>query len=486
MTQQDYPLWNRTTWIGPALLVVIATVFGTVFGIVLSAAADRTVWFVAPLFLVGVTVLVAVFIRPLWACSLIFLAVAAGNQVLPGVPLGLQVVHAMCALALASVSLSLLAGASADRLLRLELRLPLVFAGISVAGAIISTAISVDRSKSLKVTATLLAGLLLAAAIIIVARTGRHVLLLTRVAAIGSMVVTLPSLAGGAQLVSVYGGSIVKNRPEGSFSDPNELGCYSAIAMMLCLGWFIAARRRLERAVALIAAAGAGAALSLSLSRGAWIGAGVGILVLVFLHPGTRKAVAWLGLAAVSLGGISMLAIPGGGPVQVVFTRVMSISQPQENPYDVRPITWQEALREFVANPVLGNGPGTFSVLNSQSPSPLQFYPREHAHNGLLTIAAENGGLGLIAFVGLAVGIAIAVRSRAKALRATRRWNELGLLAGSAAALAALCGHLLVDYPLRNPMLMVIVWAVIGLALAASAIPTSPAAGAEIYASRPQ
>jgi putative inorganic carbon (HCO3(-)) transporter len=178
------------------------------------------------------------------------------------------------------------------------------------------------------------------------------------------------------------------------------------------------------------------------------------------------------GALAVGLAGL--LAFSSSGPVGVVLDRLTSVSDPGGNPYDVRPITWGEALREFSEQPVLGNGPGTFGVLSAQSPSELQFYPREHAHNGLLTISAETGSVGAIALIGLGVTLVVTVRGGARRLRATHRFEDLGVLAGGAAALAALTGHLTVDFPLRNPVLMVTVWAVIGVVLAATAVPASP------------
>jgi O-antigen ligase len=172
-----------------------------------------------------------------------------------------------------------------------------------------------------------------------------------------------------------------------------------------------------------------------------------------------------------------LLLLPSSGPVGVVLDRVTSVGDPNGNPYDVRPITWHEAVREFSDRPVLGNGAGSFSVLSGQSPSELQFYPREHAHNGLLTVAAEMGSVGALSLIGMVVSVAFAIRRRASRLRAARRWDDLGVLAGGAGALAALAGHLVVDYPLRNPVLMITVWAVLGLVLAATAIPAAPRHG---------
>ena len=49
------------------------------------------------------------------------------------------------------------------------------------------------------------------------------------------------------------------------------------------------------------------------------------------------------------------------------------------------------------------------------------------------------------------------------------RGRTLGLVVGSTGALVALSVHLMVDYPIRNPVLMITAWSVTGLLLAAGA-----------------
>lgn len=467
--------------LGPATVAVIACA-GVLGGLALASLGQATSTAAVPLAVAAAVGVVLVLVRPLWACALVFATTAFGNNGLPGAPLGLQIVHGVCVLALAAVLFSVVSGAPADRVRRPELRLPLLFSAALVFGAVLSTATSIDSEKSGKVAATLATGLLITVAMIVVGRTGRQLRILLAVAALGSLLVTVPALADARNLTAVYGGAIVKNRPTTAFADPNELGSYAAMSFLLALGWLIAARGRREQAVAGVAALASVAALALSLSRGAWLGAAVGLVALVVIHPKARRPVAAVALAGVTATLAGLLMFPSSGPVEVVLHRVTSVSDPAGNPYDVRPITWQEALREFSERPVLGNGPGSFSVLSAQSPSELQFYPRMHAHNGLLTVAAEMGSFGALALIGMAVTLVIAVRGRARRLRAAHRWDDLGVLAGGAAALSALAAHLVVDYPLRNPVLMVTVWAVVGMVLAATAIPAAPRAGARTVA----
>lgn len=420
---------------------------------------------------VAATVVVLAASRPVWALTLVFLAAALGNMVLPGVPMGLQLIHGLCVLGLAAVAFGVVNGAATDRLARPEVRLPLVFASILVLAAIISTGISISPGYSVKHTLTLTGGLLLAAAIIGVGRTWRRLRLFVAAATVGSLAVTIPALLNAGQMVSLYGGSVVQNRAIGSFTDPNTFGSFCMIIVFLGMSWLITASQSWERFVAFVGVVAAMGALTMSLSRGAWLGTVLGGVVLVLLDRRARKLVA--SFALVGAGGfiLALLLLPGGGVASIAVDRALSSSDQSTNPYDVRPITWREALREFDNAPVFGNGPGSFSVLSASSDSELQFYPRRHAHNGFLTFAAETGAVGAVAFIGLAASLTLAIRNRSRRLRAARRWPESGILAGAAAALAGIFGHLLVDYPFRNPVMMIMVWAVIGVALAVIAMP---------------
>lgn len=473
-------------WKSPSVLAGIL-VAGVVLGIGVGLLGTSKGPGAALLGVVIVAVAVGVFARPLWACALVFAAVGLGNRALDDVAPGMQVIHVVCALALLAVAFALIAGTPADRLRRPEVRMPLLFASTLVLVAGISTALSVSPEKSIRMASTLAIGLLLAGAVLITARTGPSLRILLGVAVLGSVFVTVPALFGASQLSAVYGGSIVKHRPNGgAFTDPNELGSYAAMAALLAVGWLLAARSRVERITAGAGAAIAVAALAVSLSRGAWLGTVIGGAVLVAIHPKARRPAAWTALACVIAGLFTALVLPSAGIATVVLDRLNSVSDPGGNPYDVRPITWREAVREFEHAPVVGNGPASFSVLSGQSPSELQFYPRKHAHNGLLTIAAEMGSAGALSAIGLVVCLVVSVRGRARRLRDTGRWSELGALAGPAAALAALCGHLTVDYPLRNPTLMVVIWAVLGLLLAAVAMPVDRTSGDfSLYAGLP-
>jgi len=230
------------------------------------------------------------------------------------------------------------------------------------------------------------------------------------------------------------------------------------------------------------AAAGLGAvALAASLSRGAWIGAGLGLLVLLCLvRPGTRwrllaglvAAAATVVLAGAAFGRQPLLAVVGD--------RAASLVAGQRNPYEERSAIWQEALRQWQAHPLLGTGPGGYPVLAAPGGGPLATVRPGHAHSLPLTVAAEQGLLGLTA---LAVAVAAGGAGVLAALRRNGRQGGAGagereLLAGAGSALATVLGQGAVDYPLRNPVLVTLTWLLVGLLAAAVTAPLFTTASA--------
>lgn len=427
-------------------------------------------------------------VLPLWAVALVFAGPAVGERPLPGTGGALQVVHLVCGSAIAVTAVWTLAGRlsvgevlSRRTLGHRMLWAPLWFGTGLVAAAAASTLQAANQLRGLKVTATYTAGWLLLLAVLLVATTPGRLRTLVGTAVVGSLTVTVPILSQAERLKPVYGGAVVRNRAQSIFADPNQFGCYAALIVLLAVGWFLAAPQRWERVLAAAGGSGAAAALVLSLSRGAWLGTAAGLAVVALLHPGVRRALLALGALGATLvaaGVLVSLTAPAEartGPAarltEVVVDRVAVIDDRAANPHDVRPITWREAVRQFRLHPVLGNGPGSFSTLAAESPSVIQFAPRLHAHNALLHLGAETGVVGLFAGVGFAGSCGLVALVTARRLRRgeisseTRR--RLGLVAGATGALTALSVHLMVDYPIRNPVLMITAWSVTGLLLAA-------------------
>ncbi|TQS45505.1 O-antigen ligase family protein [Cryptosporangium phraense] len=418
---------------------------------------------------------------PIAAVALVFAAPAVGDRPIPGGGGELQVVHVVCVSAIAVTGLWVLAGRLPIRsaLRRPEIRPPLWFGAGLVAAAAASTSMAADPVRGLKVTATYAAGWLVLLAILLVAKSLGRLRTLVGAAVVGSLAVTLPILSQAERLKPVYGGAVVRNRAQSIFADPNQFGCYAALIVLLAVGWFLAASQRWERVLAVAGGSGALAALVLSLSRGAWLGTAAGLVTVAVLHPGVRRAlVAAVAVSATLLAAGLLVSLtapaevrggPAAGLVEVVVDRLAVIDDRAANPHDVRPITWREAVRQFRERPVLGNGPGSFSRLAAESPSVLQFAPRLHAHNVLLQLGAETGVVGLAAGVSFAGSCGLAALAAARELRRRADGRTLGLVAGATGALVALSVHLMVDYPIRNPVLMIFAWSVAALLLAAHA-----------------
>jgi putative inorganic carbon (HCO3(-)) transporter len=214
------------------------------------------------------------------------------------------------------------------------------------------------------------------------------------------------------------------------------------------------------------------AAMALSLSRGAWIGFALGSVVLVVMLPPARRVLGVvmpvLLLVALGMGAFA----PSNPQVQVIGARLKSISG-EKNPYDSRPAIWAEARREVRTHPVFGEGAGTFPVASVTATSQSRTTYAAHAHNLLLTWAAETGLPGAALIVGLMGHLAVLASRARRRVGKTGRAADLSVLAGSAAALVAVFGQGLVDYTLRNSVIVVAVFGLVGVLLAAARVAES-------------
>ena len=258
-----------------------------------------------------------------------------------------------------------------------------------------------------------------------------------------------------------YGGAVVAGRATGIFTQPNQLGTFAAAGCLIGIGLTIAGRSARERALLAMATGTCLVGLLLSLSRGAWIGFGIGIIVLLAKVPQTRAALLLatppLFLIALLLGSFA----PTSPESQVVGQRLRSIAG-QQNPYDSRPVIWDEAIREIRADPLTGQGPGNFPVASTSERAASRTVFADHAHNQVLTWAAENG----LPAAGLAVALGVALHSRLRRVARVLAGPTRATVAGLAAALAAVAGQGMVDYTLRNTVVATTVFLLLGCAFA--------------------
>lgn len=253
-----------------------------------------------------------------------------------------------------------------------------------------------------------------------------------------------------------------EGRASGRFGSANVFAGLLAVLMMPALGRALQARAVGERLVWTAAAALMGAAIVLSGSRGGLLAAVLGVLLLGALAMRWRRFGA--GVAAAMMLVVMMGAVDtdhgrtSQGPASGRATSAVTSEMPSEfsrrwlgvTTVRQRMFYWQTGLEIWSVSPVLGRGPGAYSV----------FYPMHRrpgaqetafAHNWLVQWGTETGIVGLLLF-GAWAGAALVL-----GFRWWRRADGARALAAAmlAAAAVALAGGL-IEFTLqfREPYLV--------------------------------
>jgi putative inorganic carbon (HCO3(-)) transporter len=441
------------SWLGALGIAIAATIVGLAFGI-LGAELGPWVIVAVP---AGALLLASCLARPVVGVVLVFVSLPIALEELPVA--GLQVIDVAMVLAVGAVTVAVLVRRGSP-----DLRIPALGWGLALCGAaVLAIPGAIDPGRATTRVITLLAGLALAAAIVAACEQLADVRLLVGVLLGVGVVMTLLAFQDVAGLRAEAGGLVVRDRASGVFGDPNELGSFAVILLLVSLGMLIARVGPALRVLAGTAALLSVGALILSLSRGSWIGAGVGLIVLMVLVPGARRAL----LGALCVGvvvGVGIGAFRATAPeVQVVRERFGALTSSFDSPYDDRPQIWAEAQREITERPWFGWGPANFGLASARSGSESRRVGAEHAHNVVLTVGAEAGLLAVAFLIGLTISTAVVSWRSVHVLRSR---PEGIVLAGVGAALAGEVAHGLIDYTLGNPMLLAMVWALTGIVLA--------------------
>jgi putative inorganic carbon (HCO3(-)) transporter len=284
----------------------------------------------------------------------------------------------------------------------------------------------------------------------------------------------LPEVSG---LRVRYGAGLISGRPTGIFAQPNELGGFGAVVACTGAATWLRGGRRWLRWLGLVALTVGLAATAMSFSRGAMIGVTLGLFVVAVGAGAARWRL--IGAGVLGLVVVAVLILTGTAPdrLATVGARLATVSSgAAANPYDDRPSIWREATQLIVERPVTGFGPTSFPEASARVRAP-ETWPQvrrplgqwrlqpgaDHAHNTLLTVGAE---LGLPA-VGLLVGTTAAVALAAfSALRRCRRGPVAMAALAGAGGLACFIGHGIVDFTLRNPILLTTLAVLVGLVIA--------------------
>jgi putative inorganic carbon (HCO3(-)) transporter len=438
-------------------------------GAVLAAVGARTTP-LAMLLPLGLVLLPVLLARPVLAPVLVLAAMALGDVDLPG-PLPLQLLDATVLTVVGVVVLARVA----DGLPPFPWVRQAGWAVALVSGALLSTAVAVDRGAAVKQVGILCVGLLLALTVLAVVERVDHLRALqAAIVAIGGGICAA-ALPSAGELQSVYAGAVVDNRATSVFGDPNELGAFAAVVLVLACGFGLAATRRAERLLAGAGGALGLAALLLSLSRGAWFGAVVGVAALAVLLPEARRNIGRLVVAAAVVAAV-LLGVAPGSPGEVAEERLSTLTNPGANPDELRPRAWHLAADLFASHPVLGIGPGGFTEAAGLA-GRGEVTGAAHAHNLLFTVGAEGGLLGVALLLGLAGALGTATWRQVRSPEIPS--GDRALLAAPAAALLVFVGQGAVDFTFRNASLLLLAWMLAGLLLAgqrlASVSPTRAA-----------
>ena len=456
---QEPIVGHRLVDAAPAVLVAtISMAIGVVLAFV-GASVGPLFMFAVP---AGILAAIAVLVRPWVGLVVLFLIYPVGYITIPAGGVEIELVQIAAALVTGLLMLRRLGSGATP----LPWAPQMWWAFMFVAWALVATPSALDQKAALTQDVLIVIGFLLALAVLAACRTieeARWGLAFLLVVGSGLVATGLSSLS---ELRAAFEGAVVAKRPRTVFDQPNDLGAFAAVVFMVGIGLSLGARLRWTRILAGLATAVALTSLIVSLSRGAWIGTAIASVFLLWILPEARRTAVRFGLPAVIiLAAVFGVVLPDPPPqIQVVQARLSTLSNPLDNPYDDRPAIWAEAMREIREDPLTGQGPGSFLRASSRSRSLAQTVGALHAHNTLLTVAAETGLPNVFFLMGFTVSIGLVV---IRSVRRLLRPRDRALVAGVGAALLALVGQGLVDFNLRNPLIFIVAWTLVGTLLVA-------------------
>jgi O-antigen ligase len=449
----------------PILRTIGLLAAGVAIGAILAAVSSRFIDMAPVAILVlgaGPVVMVLVLLHPMIGVVTVFASFAIGLQVALTVgPLNVQVVEAVILLVALLIAI--------QRILRghppLSWSWPLSWALGFVVWAGLAALYALDPGAAAKQVGSMAYGLGFAAVVLSVCRDMTDVKrLLASFVAVAALT-TLVALPAIDALRSEGASGIIRGRPVGIFTHPNELGAFCALATMAAVGLAFGSRTRRGRVAASACLVVLLAGLLASLSRGAWLGALAGIVMLVVTLPRVRRVVIAASVPVLIVAAL-LGSFAGTAPqVRIVGERLSALTARQ--PYDSRPDIWAEAVRQMREDPWTGVGPANFGVASERRASSAVIVSTSHAHNQFLNIGAEWGLPGLAMFVCFVVALGIVTRRGLRATRAPGRFRDRAIVAAVGAALLTRLVQGVVDTVLGNPVIDAAMWGLTGALLGA-------------------
>ena len=328
---------------------------------------------------------------------------------------------------------------------------------------------AVDTELALKQIALLCGGLVFMTVVLAACRRMADVRVILGSLSAVAAGIAIMGFASADEMRAEFGGSIATGRlVGGAFDHPNQLGVVCSMAALITVGLILGARSQWSRAAGVAALLLLVGGLMLSLSRGAWIGTMLGLLYLALVLPTARRAILLGGAPLVVIALFIGSFAPRNAQLEVVQQRFRALTV--KSPYDDRPAIWAEALREIRADPLTGQGPGGFPVASARAGSEATMVAAYHAHNLLLTWAAESGIPAAVLVVGFFIALGAVTHRAGRAALRQRDGKERAVIAAMFAAVIAILGQGLVDFTWRNAVVFFAVSGLAGCILAAGRV----------------
>lgn len=218
-------------------------------------------------------------------------------------------------------------------------------------------------------------------------------------------------------------------RINGIFFDPNILGRYVVMGILICLALAWVRRGRGELAALAIAIAVMTAALAVTFSRSSALMLMLGLVMLAARAVGVKRA---------ALTGAALLIVAGGaavatsGNVRHALTDSHRLERVSEGRFDLM----KGGLTIWREEPVVGAGLGGFETRFEQTLTPVEQRRVRVviSHNSPITVLSEGGVVGFALFLALigGAGWAVARGSRTQGDLGWARWTLASIIAGIA------------------------------------------------------
>ena len=366
--------------------------------------------------------------------------------------------------------------------------------GLFFIAAALSLAFAQDRRVSLEAMPPLLASVLLFYLLVDLWRAGRGPEIVPSLVIVGSFVPLLslieylawyggllpvPLRSGDGSWLSVAGWAGIlpsaSHRPIFAVN-ANHLAAVLALGIPFLVGRLLAGPTRRGRALALLALALVCVPFLLTLSRGGLLAGLVAIsstLVLTLLATGRpvrsprRRLLTLMGVVGGLLAGLAGALVATGFQAGLVGNWLRPETLTNRLPF------WGAAIDLLARHPLAGVGPGGFGLaLAGYAAQWPDLHRVQLAHNGLLQIGAELGGIGILA-AGWLIGTLILVFHRR--WRASRGGERLGLVPIGGALIGFLAANVFDAYFTFQLVMIPVTILVVMLVAPVAPVTSSPA-----------